>query len=140
MDPPLTAAWRGPSNFNLISAFPSLSTSISQALNRQRSIMETVTPPSFPQAEPADPSFKPQEISFSLPKALHTTAHVHLTFLDNCAMVFLATSTPGDSGGTVKPLGSFVYAMPDVSFHLDVFPYICAFIWLSIPIHDHRAS
>lgn len=55
-------------------------------------------------------------------------------------MVFLATSTPGDSGGTVKPLGSFVYAMPDVSFHLDVFPYICAFIWLSIPIHDHRAS
>lgn len=80
--------------------------------------MATVAPPSFSQVEPADPSFKPQEISFPLPKALHTTAHVHLTFLDHCAMVFLATSTPGDSGGTVKPLGSFVYAMPDVSFHL----------------------
>ncbi|KAG0158389.1 20S proteasome chaperone domain-containing protein [Penicillium digitatum] len=28
-------------------------------------------------------------------------------------MVFLATSSPGDSGGSVKPMGSFVYAMPD---------------------------
>lgn len=77
--------------------------------------MATVAPPPFAQAEPADPSFKPQEISFPLPKALHTTAHVHLSFLENCAMIFLATSTPGDSGGTVKPLGSFVYALPDVS-------------------------
>lgn len=83
--------------------------------------MATVAPPSIPQAEPADPSFKPLEISFPLPKALHTTAHVHLTFLDHCAMVFLATSTAGDSGGTVKPLGSFVYAMPDVSATLDIF-------------------
>ncbi|THC90015.1 hypothetical protein EYZ11_010529 [Aspergillus tanneri] len=55
----------------------------------------------------------PQEISFPLPKALHTTAHIHLTILDTCATVFLATSTPGDSGGTLKPMGSFVYAMPD---------------------------
>ncbi|KJK62834.1 hypothetical protein P875_00034307 [Aspergillus parasiticus SU-1] len=56
---------------------------------------------------------KPQELSFPLPKALHTTAHIHLTLLDTCTTVFLATSTPGDSAGSVKPMGSFVYAMPD---------------------------
>ncbi|RAO66366.1 uncharacterized protein BHQ10_002378 [Talaromyces amestolkiae] len=28
-------------------------------------------------------------------------------------MVFLSTTTPGDSGSTMKPMGSFVYAMPD---------------------------
>ena len=68
-----------------------------------------------PQVENVTPHAKPQELSFPLPKALHTTAHVHLTFLDTCATVFLATSTPGDSAGSVKSMGSFVYAMPDVS-------------------------
>lgn len=61
------------------------------------------------------PDLKPKELSFPLPKALHTTGHVHLTFLGHCATIFLATSTPGDSAGSIKPLGSFVYAMPDVS-------------------------
>lgn len=77
--------------------------------------MATEAPPAVPLAELATPSVKPQEISFTLPKALHTTAHVHLNFLGHCAMVFLATSSPGDSGGSIKPMGSFVYAMPDVS-------------------------
>ncbi|PWY88732.1 hypothetical protein BO94DRAFT_534635 [Aspergillus sclerotioniger CBS 115572] len=63
-------------------------------------------------AETAAPAL-PIEISLPLPKALHTTAHIHLSFLDTCAMVFLATSTPGDSAGSVKPMGSFIYAMPD---------------------------
>ncbi|CBF88634.1 hypothetical protein AN0864.2 [Aspergillus nidulans FGSC A4] len=53
------------------------------------------------------------ELSFPLPKALHTTAHIHLTLLDTCVMVFLATSTAGDSTGSTKPMGSFIYAMPD---------------------------
>lgn len=70
---------------------------------------------SVPHSQQVSPDLKPQELSFPLPKALHTTGHVHLTFLGHCATVFLATSTPGDSGGSVKPLGSFVYAMPDVS-------------------------
>ncbi|CAG8012014.1 unnamed protein product [Penicillium nalgiovense] len=83
--------------------------------NRQITIMATETPPAVPSAQLATPSVKPQEISFTLPKALHTTAHVHLNFLGHCAMVFLATSSPGDSGGSIKPMGSFVYAMPDVS-------------------------
>ncbi|EAU39477.1 predicted protein [Aspergillus terreus NIH2624] len=63
--------------------------------------------------EPVAPRLQPQEISFPLPKALHTTAHIHLTLLDTCATVFLATSTPGDSAGSVRPMGSFIYAMPD---------------------------
>ncbi|CAG8908666.1 unnamed protein product [Penicillium egyptiacum] len=75
--------------------------------------MATNAPPAVALAELATPSVKPQEISFTLPKALHATAHVHLNFLGNCAMVFLATSSPGDSGGSIKPMGSFVYAMPD---------------------------
>jgi hypothetical protein len=41
-------------------------------------------------------------------------------------MVFLSTTTPGDSGGgesgTLKPMGSFVYAMPDVGVLLRLFP------------------
>ncbi|KGO70301.1 hypothetical protein PITC_097000 [Penicillium italicum] len=75
--------------------------------------MATEVPPAVPLAELATPSVKPQEISFTLPKAFHTTAHVHLNFLDHCVMVFLATSSPSDSGGSIKPMGSFVYAMPD---------------------------
>ncbi|KAJ5901559.1 hypothetical protein N7495_002087 [Penicillium taxi] len=66
-----------------------------------------------PQTELVSPDLHPQEISFPLPKALHTTAHVHLTILGHCVTVFLTTSTPGDSAGSIKPLGSFVYAMPD---------------------------
>jgi hypothetical protein len=77
--------------------------------------MTTTAPPTIPQTELVSPTLKPQELSFPLPKALHTTGHVHLTFLGHCVMVHLATSTPGDSSGSFKPMGSFVYAMPDVS-------------------------
>lgn len=59
----------------------------------------------------------PKELSFPLPKALHTTAHLHLTRLQTCAMVFVTASTPGDTLGSIKPMGSMVYAMPDVSFY-----------------------
>lgn len=69
----------------------------------------------IPQPELTAPAVKPTEVSFTLPKAFHTTAHVHLNFLGHCAMVFLATSSPAESGGSIKPMGSFVYAMPDVS-------------------------
>jgi len=73
------------------------------------------TAPELLQTERVTPDLKPQQLSFPLPRALHTTGHVHLTFLDHCIMAFLTTSTPGDSAGSIKPLGSFVYAMPDVS-------------------------
>ncbi|RHZ64599.1 proteasome assembly chaperone 4 family protein [Aspergillus thermomutatus] len=73
----------------------------------------TTAQPVAPQTELVSPSYKPQEISFPLPKALHTTAHVHLTILETCVTAFLATTTPGESGGSLKPMGSFIYAMPD---------------------------
>jgi hypothetical protein len=76
----------------------------------------TTAEPVAPQTELVSPAYRPQEISFPLPKALHTTAHVHLTILETCITVFLATTTPGESGGSLKPMGSFIYAMPDVSF------------------------
>ncbi|KAE8160712.1 hypothetical protein BDV40DRAFT_289917 [Aspergillus tamarii] len=91
-------------------------------LRRKGPISQIIYPPSMataveasipPQVENLAPHAKPQELSFPLPKALHTTAHIHLTLLGTCATVFLATSTPGDSAGSVKPMGSFVYAMPD---------------------------
>ncbi|KAL4984643.1 hypothetical protein BDW68DRAFT_14403 [Aspergillus falconensis] len=68
------------------------------------------------QAPAPAPARSPQastELSFPLPKALHTTAHIHLTVLETCVMVFLATSAAGDSTGRTKPMGSFIYAMPD---------------------------
>lgn len=81
--------------------------------------METESTPVIPHVEPATPSLHPLEISFPLPRTPHTTLHIHLTFLATSTMVFLSTTTPGDSGGggsgsMMKPMGSFVYAMPDV--------------------------
>lgn len=67
------------------------------------------------QVESIPPQLRTKELSFPLPKALHTTAHVHLTTLETCAMVFITTTTPGETTGPSKPMGSFVYAMPDVS-------------------------
>lgn len=87
--------------------------------------METESPaPTIPPVEPATPSLHPLEISFPLPKTPYATLHIHLTFLTTSTMVFLATTTTGESGGgggpagegrMLKPMGSFVYAMPDVS-------------------------
>ena len=71
------------------------------------------TTATLPQAENIAPLSNHQEIALPLPKALHTTAHIHLTLDATYTMVFLATTLPGDSGE--KPLGRFVYAMPDVS-------------------------
>ncbi|KAJ5625131.1 hypothetical protein N7510_001440 [Penicillium lagena] len=68
---------------------------------------------SLPQTELVTPHVIPLETSFALPRSLHTTAHLHLTFLDTCSMVFVTTTTPGDSTASAKPMGSFVYAMPD---------------------------
>ncbi len=56
------------------------------------------------------------EISFPLPKAPHAILHGHLTFLEGCAIVHLSTSELGESGFSLAPLGSFVYAIPDVGW------------------------
>lgn len=61
-----------------------------------------------------EPSYKPVELSFPVPRHLHMNLQVHLTFLGNCSMIHLTTSTIGEGATTHAPLGSFVYAMPDV--------------------------
>ncbi|KAL1953026.1 hypothetical protein VTO42DRAFT_3754 [Malbranchea cinnamomea] len=59
------------------------------------------------------PSLAPIEISFLMPKSIFTNVHIHLTFLATSAVVFLTTTAVGESVGTVRPMGSFVYGMPD---------------------------
>jgi hypothetical protein len=61
-----------------------------------------------------EPSVKPVELSFPLPKAPETRIHVHLTVNATSIVLFLTTVYEGNipSGA---PLGSFVYALPDVS-------------------------
>jgi hypothetical protein len=85
----------------------------------------------------AAPSFNPIiELSFPLPKIPHTTLHIHLTLKATSTLVFLSTTAPGDfsegdmfgAGGrtaaVLRPMGSFVYAMPDVSF-IVLSPFVC---------------
>jgi hypothetical protein len=59
-------------------------------------------------------SVKPIELSFPLPKAPETKIHVHLTVNTTSIVLFLTTVYGGDIPAG-SPLGSFVYALPDVS-------------------------
>jgi len=59
------------------------------------------------------PSGKPIELSFPLPKAPDTRIHMQLTIQKTSILLFLTTAVNGDTS-TVAPLGSFVYALPDV--------------------------
>jgi len=61
------------------------------------------------------PSPKPLELSFPHPKAPHIILQVHLTFLATSTTLFLTTTAVGESASMLAPMGSFVYAMPDVS-------------------------
>lgn len=61
-----------------------------------------------------EPSFKPVEMSFPLPRQPHLTFHAHLSSFGNCAMVHLTTTSLESSDSGLPGLGSFVYAMPDV--------------------------
>lgn len=53
------------------------------------------------------------EVAFALPKAPHTNIHLQLTDNGPNLLIFLTTSTPDSAA--LSPLGSFVYAMPNVS-------------------------
>jgi hypothetical protein len=61
-----------------------------------------------------EPSAKPIELSFPLPKAPETKIHLHLTINTTSIVLFVTTVYGGDLP-TGAPLGSFVYALPDVS-------------------------
>lgn len=60
---------------------------------------------------------RPLQLSFPLPKAPGTSIHLQLTILASSILLFLTTTMTGDSTTTV-PLGSFVYALPDVGIHI----------------------
>jgi hypothetical protein len=61
-----------------------------------------------------EPSFTPVEFSFPLPRLPHLNLHGHVSLMGRCIMVHLTTTDVGAPPGASPPLGSFVYAMPDV--------------------------
>ena len=63
----------------------------------------------------ASPSAKPISLSFPMPKAPETRIHMHLTIQTTSLLLFLATTLNGNTSEAV-PLGSFVYALPDVCY------------------------
>jgi hypothetical protein len=62
----------------------------------------------------AEPSVQPIEVSFSMPKAPEARIHLRLTIQTTSLLLFVTTTLNGDTS-TTAPLGSFVYALPDVS-------------------------
>lgn len=65
-----------------------------------------------------EPSTRAIELSFPLPKAPETKIHLQLTINATSLLLFLTTVYGGDAP-TAAPLGSFVYALPDVSLIFD---------------------
>jgi len=61
-----------------------------------------------------NPSHEPIEVAFPLPKAPHTNVHLQLTDNGPSLLLFLTTTTPDSP--SVTTMGSFVFAMPNVSF------------------------
>jgi len=59
---------------------------------------------------------QPIELSIPLPKAPDTKIHMRLTSQKTSILLFLTTALNGDTS-TAAPLGSFVYALPDVRFY-----------------------
>ena len=72
--------------------------------------------PAIEHAGPAliEPSAKAVDLSFPLPNAPETKIHLRLTINAASLLLFLTTVYGGDAP-TAAPLGSFVYALPDVS-------------------------
>src|SRR5205823_2027659 len=56
-----------------------------------------------------------EQFSLPLPRSLDTRIYVHLTVRHRTLVLFLTTAT-ADELASPTPMGSFVYALPDVSF------------------------
>jgi len=56
---------------------------------------------------------EPIQLSIPLPLSLDTRVHLHLTIKAKAIMLFMTTAS-ADEAGAATPLGSFVYAIPDV--------------------------
>lgn len=57
----------------------------------------------------------PMQLSFPLPRSLDTRIYIHLTLQAKSILLFLTTATADDASNP-PPMGSFVYALPDVSY------------------------
>lgn len=65
----------------------------------------------------------PMQLSFSLPRSLDTRIYLHLTVKSKAVLLFLTTAAMDDASSPT-PLGSFVYALPDVC--PDFLPNFCS--------------
>jgi hypothetical protein len=64
------------------------------------------------------------QFALPLPQNPHMIVHGHLTFFKTNTMLFLTTAEAGELGG-LTPMGSFVYAMPNVALtELTLYPYL----------------
>jgi len=55
---------------------------------------------------------QPMQLSLPLPRSLDTRIYIHLT-VKSRAIVLLLTTASAEQVGTLAPMGSFVYALPD---------------------------
>ena len=74
-----------------------------------------------------EPSVQVIELSFPLPKAPETKIHLRLTIGTISLLLFL-TTVYGVDAPTAAPLGSFVYALPDVSLYFHLLSVISVFM------------
>lgn len=56
---------------------------------------------------------EPVQLSFLLPRSLDTKVHLRLTIKSKVILLFLTTMA-ADEGEQAAPMGSFVYALPNV--------------------------
>lgn len=66
-------------------------------------------------ANPGDDATKTHQISIPLPRSLDTRLYIHLTVRPK-SILLMVTTASADEATTPTPLGSFVYAIPDVCF------------------------
>ncbi|KLU92300.1 hypothetical protein MAPG_11246 [Magnaporthiopsis poae ATCC 64411] len=78
---------------------------------------------------PAPEASTTTQFSLPLPRSLDTRIYVHLTVRPKSILLCLTTAT-ADEQGSPSPMGSFVYAIPDVNIH--------SLPCISIPSHCHR--
>lgn len=57
------------------------------------------------------------QLSFPLPRSLDTRIYIHLTVRAKSVVIFLTTASTEETG-TPPTMGSFVYALSDVSYLL----------------------
>jgi len=61
----------------------------------------------------------PVQLSFPLPRSLDSRIYLHLTVKPKAILLFLTTASM-EEAASPTPLGSFVYAIPDVCFPFSV--------------------